>query len=279
MKLKPVVAGTFYPGNKRELEKDFASFEKTYAPVLLEGKATGFLLPHAGYPYSGAIAALGYRSLASQEVRTVVVAGPSHYLPFRGASIFAGGSVVTPLGEIPVDQEACEWLLENDIHLGEIPQAFAKEHSVEVHFPLIQKYLPNASVVPLVLGQEMKEAVEPLLEALKFLGRKKDFLLIASSDLSHYPIYKRAVEADRLFLDSVLTGRPEAVDQADVEIMGRGYPDYYCTHCGKEPLAVLMGWAQAAGADKPQLLAYRNSGDVTGDHARVVGYAAVAFCR
>jgi AmmeMemoRadiSam system protein B len=279
MKLKPVVAGTFYPGNKRELEKDFVSFEKTYEPVPLEGKAAGFLLPHAGYPYSGAVAALGYRSLASQEVRTVVVAGPSHYLPFRGASIFAGASVVTPLGELPVDQEACECLLENDTHLGEIPQAFAKEHSVEVHFPLIQKYLPDASVVPLVLGQGMKEAVEPLVEALRLLGRKKDFLLIASSDLSHYPIYKKAVEADRRFLDAVLTGRSEAVDQADEEIMGRGYSEYYCTHCGKEPLAVLMGWAQATGADKPQLLAYRNSGDVTGDHVRVVGYAAVAFFR
>ncbi len=277
MKLQPVVAGAFYPRNRRELQAALESFSREQAPVL-ESEPVGFLLPHAGYPYSGAVAALGYRVLPGP-VETVVVAGPSHYIAFRGVSVFAGKSALTPLGEVRVDQEAAGFLMESDPHIAEIPPAFAREHSVEVHLPLIQTYLPQAKVVPLVMGQGMKEAVEPLVRALLAMARKREFLFVASSDLSHYPDYETAVKADRQFLDALLTGDVKKVAGADEKIMARRYPDYYCTHCGKEPVAALLGFAKGRGAGPGRLLSYRNSGDVTGDHSRVVGYAAVAFCK
>ncbi len=250
---------------------------KEEAPKL-EGEPLAFLLPHAGYPYSGAVAALGYRTL-STSIETVIVAGPSHYLPFRGVSVFAGESALTPLGEVAVDQAAAEFLMKADSHIAEIMPAFAKEHSVEVHLPMIQTYLPKAKVVPLVMGQGVKEAVEPLAKALLALSREKKFIFVASSDLSHYPAYETAVEADRQFLDALLTGDEKKVDGVDETIMSQGYPDYYCTHCGKEPVSVLLRFAKGMDAKKSQLLAYRNSGDVTGEHTRVVGYGAVAFCK
>ena len=277
MKLQPVVAGAFYPGSRKELKAALDSFGQEEVPKL-QGEPVAFLLPHAGYPYSGAVAALGYRTL-STPFDTVIVAGPSHYLPFRGVSVFAGESVVTPLGEATVDVEAAEFLMKSDSHIAEVMPAFAKEHSVEVHLPMVQTYLPKAQVVPVVMGQGLKEAVEPLAKGLLALAKKKKFLFVASSDLSHYPVYETAVKADRQFLEALLTGDEKKVDGTDEKIMAQGYPDYYCTHCGREPVSTLLRYANGMGAGKIQLLKYRNSGDVTRDHARVVGYGAVAFCK
>jgi len=278
MKLQPAVAGSFYPGDRKKLQAVLDTFEADNRVALPKGEAVGLLLPHAGYAYSGAVAALGYRSLTAS-VGTVLLLGPSHFMPFKGVSIFAGDSVVTPLGEIQVDREACELLMESDDHIAEIPPAFAREHSVEVHFPLVYRFLPGAKVVPMVMGQGMEQSVKPLRLALQALWKKKKFLLVASSDLSHYPEYDTAKKADGEFLAALLSGDGSEVEAVDEKIMARGYPDYYCTHCGKEPLAALLNFTRDIGADKTKLLAYRNSGDVMGDHSRVVGYAAVAFCK
>lgn len=277
MKLKPVVAGAFYPARPKELQTFFKEFEKEPLGPL-EGDPVGLLLPHAGYIYSGALAALGYRSLP-RAPKTLVVAGPSHTMAFRGVSIFPGDAVETPLGDLAVDQEAAQFLMDFDDHIAEVPPAFAREHSVEVHLPLIKTYFPGAQVVPIVMGQGTKEAVEPLTQALLALAEKKDFLFVASSDLSHYPDQATAAKADHEFLEALLTGNEKKVAGADKDIMGRGYRDYHCTHCGKEPVQTLLRYAKARGADQIKLLRYRNSGDVTGDKSRVVGYATVAFLK
>ena len=272
------MAGQFYPDDPKELRKALKTFSDMGKVPVLEGEPLGFLLPHAGYPFSGSVAALGYLSLV-HPVETLVVAGPSHYLPFRGVSIFGGNAVTTPLGDLEVDQEAARFLMEFDPNIAEIPPAFAREHSVEVHLPMIQTYLPKTKVVPIVMGQGVEEAVKPLSEALLALFKSRKFIFVASSDLSHYPNYETAVKADHGFLKALLTGEEKKVDEMDVNIMARGYPDYYCTHCGKEPVSTLMRFAKGMRADKIRLLAYRNSGDVIRDRSRVVGYSAVAFCR
>jgi AmmeMemoRadiSam system protein B len=277
MRLPSVVGGQFYPDQPAQLQKLFKEFERIPVPPL-PGEALGFLLPHAGYVYSGAVAALGYRSL-SQRVETIVVVGPSHTVRFSGVSLFAGESVETPLGDLAVDQEACEWLMGQEKAFVEFEPAFAREHSVEVHFPLIRRYCPQARVVPLITGQGKQATVEPLVRALKALGGQKPFLLVASSDLSHYPAYPTAVEADRRFLDALLQGDEAKVQDVNREILAQKHPDYFCTHCGPEPLSALLRWTRHEKAQKTQLLSYRNSGDVTKDLGRVVGYAAVAFCR
>jgi AmmeMemoRadiSam system protein B len=275
MKLKSVVAGQFYPDKPKELSRQWAAFEKIPAKPL-EGLVEGLLLPHAGYVYSGAVAALGYRSLVSKP-QTIVVVGPSHYVSFKGVSVFSGDAVETPLGDLKVDREASEFLIDQNHHIADIPPAFAQEHSVEVHFPLIQHYCPGTQIVPVVMGQGVESSVGPLVEALLALRKIKPFLLVASSDLSHYPLYETAVKADREFLTALLTGNEAKVNEVDKKIMAKKHRDYYCTHCGKEPVLTLLRYAKAVGASETQLLAYLNSGDITGDHSRVVGYSAVAF--
>lgn len=278
MKLLPVVAGSFYPGNRKALQSAMDSFVDELPLKPPRSSPVGLLLPHAGYVYSGAVAALGYRSL-SASLKTVVVAGPSHYVSFNGASIFPGESVMTPLGEVPVDQEACRFLMGLDSRISEMPAAFAREHSVEVHFPFLRRYLPGVRVVPIVMGQGFHQSVEPLVAALLRLWEREPFLFIASSDLSHYPSYETAKKADREILDAILSGNEVDVEETDERIMSRGYPDYHCTHCGKEPVAALLRFARGVDAGSIELLGYRNSGDVTGDRERVVGYGAVSFSR
>jgi AmmeMemoRadiSam system protein B len=277
MKLPSVVAGIFYPREREPLEKLFQSFEAV-SKVELLGEALGLLLPHAGFVYSGALAALGYRSL-TQEVETVVVMGPSHWVRFPGVALFAGEAVETPLGDLPVDQEACGFLLDQDKAFSQFEPAFAREHSVETHFPLIKRYCPGAKVVPLITGQGKRATVEPLVKALSLLRRKKPFLLVASSDLSHYPDAKSARSADQRFLEALLTGDEKRLEAVDRTILAEKHPDYFCTHCGPEPLLSLVRHAAQEKAGKIKLLSYRHSGDVTGDSSRVVGYAAAAFCR
>lgn len=277
MRLEPVVAGHFYPGDPSELHRVIRGMSRT--PVTpMEGPVEALLLPHAGYPYSGETAALGYRSIPSPP-SLVVVVGPSHYVPFKGVSLFAGASVGTPLGDLPVDQEACRFLMGFDDHLAEIPAAFAREHSVEVHLPLVRTFWPGAKVVPVVMGQGEAGATAPLARALSALRGEREFLLVASSDLSHYPPRDIARKADLEFLEALLTGDEKRVNDADRDILRRGYPEYHCTHCGKEPVAVLLRHCRSIGARGIRLLDYRNSGDVTGEKGRAVGYAAVAFLK
>jgi AmmeMemoRadiSam system protein B len=198
---------------------------------------------------------------------------------FKGVSLFSGDSVETPLGDLAVDQQAGDFLINANNHITDIPPAFAKEHSIEVHFPMIKHYFPNAQVVPIVMGQGMETSVRPLAEALAALRKQKHFLLIASSDLSHYPSYEVAVKADKAFLEALLSGHESQVSETDKKIMAKKLPNYYCTHCGKEPVLTLLRYTRAIEAQEIQLLAYQNSGDVTGDHSRVVGYSAVAFSK
>ncbi len=277
MKLQSVVAGQFYPDKPQELLGLFKGFEKTEIGILPRS-VEALLLPHAGYVYSGSIAALGYRSL-SQAPSTVIVIGPSHYLSFKGGSLYSGDAVETPFGDLAVDRQARDFLMTFDDHIADIAPAFAKEHSVEVNFPMIKHYFPDAQVVPIVMGQGVESSVRPLTEALLELRKQKSFLLVASSDLSHYPSYETAVKADKAFLEALLSGHEAEVNETDEKIMAKKYPNYYCTHCGKEPVSTVLRYTQAIRAQEIRLLAYQNSGDVTGDHSRVVGYSAVAFCR
>jgi MEMO1 family protein len=277
MKLESVVAGKFYPDKSQELLRQFKDFEKAELKVL-DYSAEALLLPHAGYIYSGSIAALGYRSL-SLKPQTVIVIGPSHYVSFNGVSVFSGDSVATPLGDLVVDQYAADFLVNVNNHIADIPPAFAKEHSVEVHFPMIKHYFPKAQVVPIVMGQGVETSALPLTKALLELRKQKPFLLVTSSDLSHYPTYETAVKADKDFLEALLSGNEAEVNAADKKIMAKKYPNYYCTHCGKEPISTLLRYTQAIGAQEIQLLGYQNSGDVTADHSRVVGYSAVVFSK
>lgn len=277
-RLEPVVAGLFYPASAKELDVFFRDWESRPAPKASAGKVAALLLPHAGYVYSGELAALGYRYLASKAAKplTLLIAGPSHYVPFQGAAVFAGEKVQTPIGDISVDVDLAERLLkENAARL--FPPAFAREHSVEVHFPLVRHYLPEAKIVPVVLGQG--KASWRLLAG--FLGSLdlENVVVVASTDLAHYPPASVAEACDRRLIEAFLAGENIRVEETVRRLMAEGHPEYHCSHCGPESAALALDYARAQGATERKLLAYRHSGMVTGETDRVVGYGALVFQR
>lgn len=253
------VAGQFYPGTADALRRAVLS--------ALESAGTGapaeapkmLLVPHAGYVYSGAVAAHAYAVLAParQRIRRVVLLGPTHRVAVRGLAAPTVSAFETPLGRIPIDREALDGI-------ADLPQvvaddrAHAAEHSLEVQLPFLQTVLERFTLVPLAVGHSSASAVADVLERL---WGGDETLIVISSDLSHYLPYAQAQAIDRDTVDRVLRLDP-ALDHEQA--------------CGATPLAGALLAARAHGLT-PRLLDLRNSGDIAGDRARVVGYCAVAF--
>lgn len=274
----PAVAGLFYPGDAAVLSKTvdglLASAPEHYIPRL-----KGLVCPHAGYEFSGRTAAVGYKLLAGREVQTVVVMGPSHYALFQGACIPNADAYKTPLGLVPISEKAKglgsvapfvlepQCLVERPGWWRQSPKPAPEEgqdtpetweHSVEVQVPFLQRVVKNFEILPVVIGQ-----ADPAQVAKALAERIDDkTIVVASSDLSHYHTYPDAKRLDDRC--------GKAIRDLDIDAMAAQEA------CGKTPILVLLHLARQKGW-KAQVLDYRNSGDVTGEKDRVVGYTAVAF--
>lgn len=254
------VAGQFYPGAPAALRAAVVSALGAAVTSSAAPAAPKILLvPHAGYVYSGPIAAQAYATLAParQRIRRVVLLGPAHRVAVRGLAASTVSAFETPLGRIPLDREALD-------QIAGLPQvvaddrAHAAEHSLEVQLPFLQTVLDRFTLVPLAVGHTSAEAVAEVLERL---WGGDETLIVISSDLSHYLPYEQAQAADRDTVDSILRLDPAlGHEQA----------------CGATPLGGALLAARVHGL-VPRLLDLRNSGDTAGDRARVVGYCAVAF--
>jgi hypothetical protein len=274
----PAVAGLFYPGDAATLSKTIDGL-LAHAPERSIPRLKALVCPHAGYEFSGQTAAIAYKLLAGRDVETVVVMGPSHYAWFQGACIPNADAYKTPLGLVPISEKAKglagtapfelerRCLVERPAFWRQSPKPAPEigedtpetwEHSVEVQVPFLQKVLKGFKLVPVVMGR-----VDPA-EAAKVLAKSIDdgTIVIASSDLSHYHTYQEAKGLD----DSCV----KAICDLDIDAMMTQEA------CGKTPILTLLHLARQKGW-KAQLLDYRNSGDVTGEKDRVVGYSAVAF--
>lgn len=253
------VAGQFYPGTAAALRRavmsalDAAGTHKSaVVPKML-------LVPHAGYVYSGPVAAHAYAALdpARQRIRRVVLLGPAHRVALRGLAAPTVDGFETPLGRVALDRAALDML-------ADLPQvvaddrAHAAEHSLEVQLPFLQTVLAHFTLVPLAVGHASAAAVAQVLERL---WGGDETLIVISSDLSHYLPYEQARAVDRDTVDAIL--------RLDPALEGE-------QACGATPLAGALLAARAHGL-VPRLLDLRNSGDTAGDRARVVGYCAVAF--
>lgn len=255
------VAGMFYPGTPAVLgaavRAYLAEARSPAAPVASPPKA--LIVPHAGYVYSGPVAAPAYRRIAAGRgtIRKVILLGPVHRVPIRGLALPSTQAFATPLGTVAVDTDAAAWALEMpQVQVSEA--AHALEHSLEVQLPFLQTVLDDFRIVPFAVGDATAEEVAAVIERL-WGGRET--LIVVSSDLSHYHPYAAARQIDRgtaaaiLALDSSLDH-----DQA----------------CGATPINGLALCARRRDL-KPELIDLRNSGDTAGDKSRVVGYAAFAF--
>jgi hypothetical protein len=260
MKVRPpAVAGAFYPGDRDRLSATLDQLLADAPPST--GKVPkALVVPHAGYIYSGPIAASAYSRLrdAASQLRRVVLLGPSHRVRMRGLALPDAEGLATPLGILPVDPEGAATA-------ARLPQvsssaiAHAKEHSLEVQLPFLQRVLPGVPVVPLVVGAASAEQVAEVLERL---WEREDTIVLISSDLSHYLTYDEAREVDRETADRILKLDAEHVDTDQA--------------CGAIPLSGLLLAARRRGL-RAQELDLRNSGDTAGDRSRVVGYGAFAF--
>ena len=268
---KPVLAGSWYPLAAAALKADVEGYYAGAAQTHVAGEVVGLLAPHAGYVYSGQVAAHAYKTVWGESFDTVVILAPSHRKYFQGIAAFTGDAYQTPLGTVPVDAALGEQLIGRTHLIAELPAVHAAEHAVEIHLPLLQVALREFSLVPLIMGDQSLGTCEILAEVIVGALSGRRALFVASSDLSHYHPYEQAVRMDQAALKRVAAMDPYGL-----------LHDLYEEHaeaCGGGPVATVMLIARHLGADRAEILKYANSGDVTGDGSAVVGYAAAAFLR
>ncbi len=272
------VADAFYPADPRQAAD---MVEQYLAPVRqVDGQPLALIVPHAGWVYSGQVAAVAYKQIEGVQYDTVVIIAPNHSDPtFDAISVYAQGAFETPGGLLPVDEELAAQLLAAHERIVFERGVHRDEHSIEVQLPFLQRVCPGCAIVPVIIGQPTPENIDILAQALTDVLRDKRVLLIASSDLSHYPAYDDAVRVDTTTLAAIETQDAGLLSAVMAEQMSQGVPGLITCACGAGPILVTMRVAQALGADHARILSYANSGDVGGDLGRVVGYGAVMFWR
>jgi AmmeMemoRadiSam system protein B len=254
----PAVAGMFYPAESHELRQMINGF-------LDQAQADGappkaIIAPHAGYIYSGPVAASAYARLrlAREVIERVVLLGPSHRLAFSGLAASSMDYFVTPLGKISLDRQAIESVLPLP-QVSLLDQAHTREHSLEVHLPFLQLTLGEFKLVPLVVGEAGPREVAEVLDKL---WGGEETLIVISSDLSHYHDYQTARKLDQQTSQAIEALRPEDI--------------HYEQACGRNPLNGLLYLAKQLGL-KAETIDLRNSGDTAGGKDQVVGYGAYVF--
>ena len=254
------VAGMFYPEAPKVLSAEVRShLGRSERPAEGSTRPKALIVPHAGYCYSGAVAASAYArlSLEGAPIRRVVLAGPTHRVPVRGLTLPSARAFATPLGTVELDRDAVALAL-GQPQVRESDAAHALEHSLEVQLPFLQTLLREFSIVPLVVGNATAEEVADVIE---LLWGGPETLIVISSDMSHYRRYTEARQIDRVTANAVLA-LSETLDHEQA--------------CGATPINGLLIAARRHGL-RPELIDLRNSGDTAGDKSRVVGYASFAF--
>ena len=274
LRRNPVASGSFYPGDEEELRREVdALLRRASLPADLGGKLLALVVPHAGYPYSGAVAACGYRALEHTPPLTAVIAGPYHRFAFHGIAVYPEGKWMTPLGEVEVDEEIASRLLSQGEPFRRAPELHEGEHSIEVQLPFLQRVAPKARIVPLSVGGHSLELIERAGDILAdLLLSQEATVFIASSDLYHGYSYKQCLASD----DRTISLALEMDEGAFFDALSEGAAEA----CGGIPMAIAMRAARKAGARKALLLSRTNSAEVTGSTSGyVVGYSSIAYLK
>ncbi len=266
---EPSVAGTFYPRNPDVLKADIETYLGKVPPADIDGDIRGLISPHAGYMYSGPTAAYGYKALDGRRYDTVIILAPSHRSFFIGAAVQGTGAYKTPLGLVDIDADLADALMK----AGDLVHADAKmhrgEHSIEVQVPFLQCVLPDFKIVPLIMGsaQDPQGSIDLgslIYETIK--GREGEYLILGSTDLSHYYSYGMAVTLDKAAI--------ELIERFDIKGLAQGLTQARYEACGAGAILAAMTVCERLGATQARALNYANSGDVTGEMSGVVGYVS-----
>ncbi|MBN2039841.1 MAG: AmmeMemoRadiSam system protein B [Spirochaetes bacterium] len=269
---KPAVAGSFYPSNPEQLKRDIELYLNNVPDTKLSGEITGVISPHAGYMYSGQIAAHAYKQLIGSGAELVIVLAPSHRARFTGASVIDSGIYETPLGGVEIDEKTGRALL-SESYFSFFQEAHTMEHSLEVQVPFLQYVLGTFSIVPVIVSaydiNSARILADGLYNVLKDDRRKT--VIVISTDLSHYHSYDTARELDNTYADA-LAGFD--IGKIDNIIASRG-----AEACGHGPVMTGLFLCKKMGAGKVDILRYANSGDTSGNKREVVGYLAAAITK
>ena len=270
------VAGAFYPAEPQVLTAMMDEMLAKATPQAIMDPILAVVAPHAGYPYSGPVAAYTYAALKGRKFSRVVVIAPSHFEAFDFTSVYEGDAYETPLGSVPVDKEFAAKLATMDPSIklsgrGHDPTKEGAEHALEVQLPWLQHVLGSFTLVPVVMGDQSYETSRALGVALAKMIHGGDTLIVASSDLSHYHPYDDAVTIDHKTL--------KALESWDYFSMSRNFQTRVWEACGGAPIVAAMIAAERMGANQARVLKYANSGDAAGDKTRVVGYSADVFVK
>ncbi len=262
----PAVAGTFYPGSPRELDRQVRSFTKDAGEKI---PARGIVVPHAGYVYSGGVAGEVYSSVEIPDRHIIFC--PNHTGVGEEAAVMPRGAWRMPWGEVPIDEELADRLLAASPLLSEDATAHRGEHSLEVQLPFLHRFRDAFRFVPVALGRLSFPDCRTLGEAVARVVKEEPLptLLIASSDMSHYEPDGVARKKDRMAIDRMLALDPEG--------LFRVVRSERISMCGVIPATVVLCASLALGATSARLVKYSTSGDVSGDRGQVVGYAGLAF--
>ncbi|MBN1132652.1 MAG: AmmeMemoRadiSam system protein B [Bacteroidales bacterium] len=277
---KPVFAGSFYPADPDELKQVlnhyFAEAALLNREELMDIRA--LIVPHAGYTYSGLVSAAGYGSISpDRQYDNIFIIASSHRLSFNGASVYSEGNYESPLGIVEVNKEIANQLIAENISIDFIKEAHENEHSIEVQIPWIQHHFKNpAKIVPIVIGSSRPSLSKDLaLALLPFFNERN--LFVVSSDFSHYPSYRDAVETDKRTCESILANSPEAFYNSLRKSALSEVKNLVTPACGWASILTLVYMTNLHKEIKLSPLLYRNSGDASaGDKSRVVGYWAIA---
>lgn len=275
---EPAVAGQFYPASASQLKSAIDTFMKEALPPQAENPVA-IIVPHAGYIYSGQICADGYNQVKGRVYDTVVILGANHTTAgFNRVSVYPGDGFQTPLGLAATDREMSAALLAESPDCIADSSLHEREHSVEVQVPFVQALFPGAKIVPVVIGMPDAEICRRFGLALARVAKGRRALIVASTDLSHYPNAKDANEVDGRTLSAMLGLDIAVLQQTIASEMKRGVPNLATCLCGTAPVMAAMTAARAMGATGGTVVSYINSGDVPiGEKSRVVGYGAVVL--
>jgi AmmeMemoRadiSam system protein B/AmmeMemoRadiSam system protein A len=274
---EPYVAGKFYPADKQVLTNYLEELFKEAKVPTFTNRVRAIIVPHAGYVYSGKVAAHGFAVLQNQKkYKNVFLLGGSHVAAFDGASVYVGDAWKTPLGTVPVNKKIAEELRKIDVFkMDNSPHV--TEHSLEVEIPFLQYVLKDSfNIVPISIGTHDHRSLKKIASALQSYFTEEN-LFVISTDLSHYPPYNDAVRMDSLVINSILSGDPEKFASQVAENENSNVPNYLTAICGYSATYVLLHLVKNSGNLTLQKLYYANSGDVSYDHQRVVGYVAIAI--
>ena len=275
------LAGSWYPGDRAELVRMLDGFfagvaaDKDIPPA---GDAGVIVSPHAGYPFSGPVAAYGFKAVQAKKVSTVIILAPSHHFSFQGASIWPEGAFTTPLGSVAVDQALAAKIMAMDKLFSFRRDIFEgapgrPENSVETQIPFIQRTFPQAKIVPIIMGfpPDLKVIQAVAFALSQAVGDREDVLVDVSVDQSHFHPLAEADAIDRAGLD--------AIAKFDIEGLWKGHMDGRMEVDGFHVVTAAMLYAKERGYGRVKVLKHATSADVTGDPSSVVGYASILFYR